>query len=150
MEFRIGYLVFEWDDRKAAVNAEKHGVALEDAATIFMDGSAKTYYDPDHSHEEDLYFTIGFARSGRLITVWYTERGDRVAPDRRPARHISRAQAIRCGHEKRLVTTTCPPSSILIGSARRLWPNTTKKQWPRRPLCALRLMLPLHFQVSSR
>jgi hypothetical protein len=78
MQYRVGLLEFEWDDRKAASNVEKHGVAFEDAATIFMDGSTKTYYDPDHSDEEDRYVTIGFARSGRLLTVWYTERGDRL------------------------------------------------------------------------
>ena len=78
MVFRIGRLVFEWDRDKAETNAEKHGVAFEDAATVFMDGAAKTYYDQDHSDREDRYFTIGFARSGRLFTVWYTERGDRL------------------------------------------------------------------------
>jgi uncharacterized DUF497 family protein len=78
MKIRVGQLVFEWDDRKAAGNAEKHGVAFEDAATIFMDGSARTYYDRHHSDDEDRYFTIGFARSGRLLTVWFTERDDRI------------------------------------------------------------------------
>ena len=78
MEFRIGRLVFEWDEGKAESNTEKHGVPFEDAATVFMDGSAKTYYDQDHSDDEDRYFTIGFARSGRLLTVWYTERADRL------------------------------------------------------------------------
>lgn len=78
MRYRVGRLEFEWDDRKAASNAEKHGVAFEDAATIFMDGCANTYYDRDHSDDEDRYFTIGFARSGRLLTVWFAERDDRI------------------------------------------------------------------------
>lgn len=78
MLFLVGQLKFEWDGSKAATNAQKHGVAFEDAATIFMDGSAKTYYDRDHSDDEDRYFTIGFARSGRLLTVWFTERDGRI------------------------------------------------------------------------
>lgn len=61
MRFWIGRLAFEWD-----------------AATIFMDGSAKTYYDLEHSDEEDRYYSIGFARSGRLLTVWYTQRAERL------------------------------------------------------------------------
>lgn len=76
MQFRIGDLSFEWDDDKAEGNVEKHGVAFEDAATVFMDPLAKTYYDPDHSDEEDRYFAIGFARSGRLLSVWFTDRGE--------------------------------------------------------------------------
>jgi uncharacterized protein len=78
MEFRVGRLIFEWDAAKAESNAEKHGVAFEDAATVFMDGSAKTYYDQDHSDAEDRYLSIGFARSGRLLAVWFTERGGRL------------------------------------------------------------------------
>lgn len=78
MKLRVGGLEFEWDDAKADSNTEKHGVAFEDAATVFMDGAAKSYYDPDHSDDEDRYFAIGFARSGRLLTVWYTERGERM------------------------------------------------------------------------
>ena len=83
MLYRVGRLEFEWDDRKAASNAEKHGVAFEDAATIFMDGSAKTYYDPGHSDDEDRYFTIGFARSGRLLTVLVHGTRRPSAADRR-------------------------------------------------------------------
>lgn len=76
MQFHVGHLVFEWDEAKAETNAEKHGVAFEDAATVFMDPLAKTYYDEGHSDEEDRYFAIGFALSGRLLAVWYTDRGE--------------------------------------------------------------------------
>ena len=55
MEFRTGRLVFEWDEAKAESNTQKHSIAFEDAATVFMDGSAKTYYDQDHSDDEDRY-----------------------------------------------------------------------------------------------
>lgn len=78
MKFRVGRLELEWDEGKADTNTAKHGVAFEDAATVFMDGSAKSYYDQEHSDEEDRYYAIGFARSGRLLTVWYTERGERL------------------------------------------------------------------------
>ncbi len=32
-----GYIDFEWDSRKAASNAKKHGVAFEEALTVFSD-----------------------------------------------------------------------------------------------------------------
>jgi hypothetical protein len=34
---------FEWDRRKAASNAEKHGVSFEDAMTVFLDPPAATF-----------------------------------------------------------------------------------------------------------
>ena len=42
-------MTFEWDQRKAAAHFTKHGVALEDAATVFLDPLATTFPDPDHS-----------------------------------------------------------------------------------------------------
>jgi len=32
--------MFEWDTRKAAANANKHGVTFEEAATVFDDSQA--------------------------------------------------------------------------------------------------------------
>ncbi len=46
---------FEWDDQKAARNVAKHGVSFEEAATLFGDPLAMTYYDPDHSQDEDRF-----------------------------------------------------------------------------------------------
>ena len=42
-------LHFEWDPRKAAANAAKHGVTFEEAKTVFYDESALLIDDPDHS-----------------------------------------------------------------------------------------------------
>jgi uncharacterized DUF497 family protein len=50
---------FEWDPQKAAINVNKHGVTFYEAATVFGDPLAVTYYDPDHSDEEDRFLTIG-------------------------------------------------------------------------------------------
>jgi uncharacterized DUF497 family protein len=67
---------FEWDDAKAKVNLAKHGVAFQEAATLFGDPLAMTYFDPDHSDDEDRYITFGTAASGRLLVVSHTDRGD--------------------------------------------------------------------------
>jgi hypothetical protein len=50
---------FEWDSEKAARNLAKHGVAFHEAGTVFGDPVAITYFDPDQSHEEDRFLTIG-------------------------------------------------------------------------------------------
>jgi uncharacterized protein len=68
---------FEWDPDKAARNLAKHRVAFAEAATVFGDPMAITFYDPDHSDEEDRYLTFGWSTEGRLLVVSHTDRGNR-------------------------------------------------------------------------
>lgn len=37
MKTSDGYIDFEWDERKAALNKEKHGVSFDEAADAFSD-----------------------------------------------------------------------------------------------------------------
>ena len=67
---------FEWDLGKAARNVRKHGVAFEDAATVFQDDLSITVPDPDHSMEEERFITVGVSSQNRLLMVAHTERGD--------------------------------------------------------------------------
>jgi len=69
---------FEWDPEKAAANLRKHGVSFSDAATVFGDPLSHTFFDPDHSATEDRCITVGVSRSGTLLVVAHTERGERV------------------------------------------------------------------------
>jgi hypothetical protein len=69
---------FEWDPDKAASNLTKHGVAFAEAATVFGDPLAITYYDPDHSDEEERFLTFGESSEGRLLVVSHTDREDRI------------------------------------------------------------------------
>ena len=66
--------MWEWDDEKAAINLEKHGVSFEEAATVFDDPLYVDFYDPDHSTEEHRYLIVGMSTKGRLLIVSYTER----------------------------------------------------------------------------
>jgi uncharacterized DUF497 family protein len=79
---------FEWDTNKAAKNIAKHGVSFEEAATIFGDPLAVTYYDPDHSEDEDRFLTFGYSRDGVLMVVSHTDRGEltRIISARRATR----------------------------------------------------------------
>ena len=69
---------FEWDDRKAEYNRQKHGISFEEAATIFYDPLSITFDDPDHSDHEDRFIIIGMSAYGRLLMVAHTDRGDRI------------------------------------------------------------------------
>lgn len=66
---------FEWDAEKAASNLVKHGVAFDEAATVFGDRLATTVPDPDHSDDEDRWLTTGHTNRRRLVIVSHTNRG---------------------------------------------------------------------------
>jgi uncharacterized DUF497 family protein len=74
----MGFMEFEWDPDKAEKNFAKHGVSCADAATVFGDPLAVTYFDPDHSEEEDRFLTFGHSSTGPLLVVSHTDRGDRT------------------------------------------------------------------------
>jgi hypothetical protein len=46
---------FEWDSKKAASNAAKHGVSFDEAQTVFSDPHALVISDPDHSIVENRF-----------------------------------------------------------------------------------------------
>lgn len=69
---------FEWDRRKAAGNAKKHGVDFAEAMSVFGDPLEVTIPDPDHSVGEQRFLSIGRSATRRLIVVAYTERAGRV------------------------------------------------------------------------
>ena len=71
-------LVFEWDETKARGNAAKHGVTFEETKTVFNDPFSLTIPDPDHSDEEVRWLDMGLSNLGRLLVVWYTERGETI------------------------------------------------------------------------
>jgi uncharacterized DUF497 family protein len=71
-------LRFEWNPRKAAENLRKHGVAFEEATTVFFDPLSRTIADPDHSDDEPRFVTLGLSVRHNLLVVVHTERGDRI------------------------------------------------------------------------
>ena len=66
---------FEWDALKAVSNLRKHGVAFEEAASVFSDPLAYTFGDPDHSIGEQRMLTFGSSQSGRVLVVAHVEQG---------------------------------------------------------------------------
>ena len=71
-------LRFEWDRRKAAINEAKHGVAFQEALTVFSDPLARIFDDPDHSHTEAREIIIGHSKKQRLLIICFAEQGAAV------------------------------------------------------------------------
>jgi uncharacterized protein len=69
---------FEWDPGKAAQNRRKHGISFHEAATVFGDALAITYYDPDHSVSERRFITIGLSDLRRLLLVAHADRDQSI------------------------------------------------------------------------
>jgi len=69
---------FEWDPRKADSNLKKHGVSFQEAASVLGDDLSITYYDPGHSSREHRFITVGTSRTGRVLVVAHTDRGDNI------------------------------------------------------------------------
>lgn len=69
---------FEWDPRKADINLQKHGISFQEAATVFGDPLSVTVDDPDHSHQEDRYITIGWSNRRKLLIIAHTERPNSI------------------------------------------------------------------------
>ena len=58
---------FEWNPAKARANLSKHSISFEEATTVFNDGLAAIYQDPDHSLRERRYLTIGTSVKGCML-----------------------------------------------------------------------------------
>lgn len=67
-------LHFEWDPRKAATNAAKHGVPFEEARTVFYDADALLIDDPDHSKSEERFILMGSSARARVLVVIHCYR----------------------------------------------------------------------------
>jgi uncharacterized DUF497 family protein len=69
-------LRFEWDERKAAANAKKHGVTFDEAKSVFVDERAKLIDDPDHSEDEERFVLLGFSSALRMLVVCHCYRSE--------------------------------------------------------------------------
>ena len=65
---------FEWDDGKNTANFDKHGIWFEEAQTVWADGYAAEYFDPDHSESEDRFIRVGHSTRSRVLLVVFCER----------------------------------------------------------------------------
>lgn len=91
--YRLQGVEFEWDDQKALLNSERHGVAFEEAAEVFFDPFFQYGDATPAGIDEQRDFIIGYSISQRLLLVVYTERGERTRLiSARPATRSERRQ----------------------------------------------------------
>jgi uncharacterized protein len=67
-------IAFAWDDAKASVNYDKHGVTFEEARSVFHDEHARLIADPDHSEDEDRFIILGISLKPSLLVVCHCYR----------------------------------------------------------------------------
>lgn len=65
---------FEWDAAKAKANVRKHGVAFEEAQSVFYDEFAIQFFDEEHSASEERFLLLGMSTGARLLLVCHCER----------------------------------------------------------------------------
>lgn len=68
---------FEWDDDKNSANLAKHGIAFEEAATIF-DGEYLSFEDRRIDYGEMRLTTLGRLSGEIIIVVVHTDRDKRI------------------------------------------------------------------------
>jgi uncharacterized DUF497 family protein len=66
---------FAWDSAKAEANERKHGVAFDEASTVFGDTLSVSGRDLEHSVGESRWITLGLSSHGRVLVVSHTDRG---------------------------------------------------------------------------
>lgn len=67
-------LSFEWDAKKAASNALKHGVTFDEAKSVFFDEYALIIPDSDHSVTEERFVLMGQGNRQRILVVVHCHR----------------------------------------------------------------------------
>jgi len=80
---------FEWDERKAVANREKHHVTFEEAVTVFSDPQA---IEAPDKHEKNRFVTIGYSRFSRILFVVFVEKNEHGKLRIISARRASRTQ----------------------------------------------------------
>ena len=89
--YRLQGIEFRWDENKAAINVQKHGIAFEEAAEVFFDPFHQT--GDASTDEEQRDFVLGYSLSQRVLLVVSIERDERT-------RLISARRATQ--HERKL------------------------------------------------
>lgn len=87
-------LAFRWDPKKETHNREKHGVAFEEAKSVFYDESAKLIHDPEHSDDEDRFILLGFSSALRMLVVCHCYRENESIIRIISARKATKSEAI--------------------------------------------------------
>ena len=65
---------FVWDEDKYNANLKKHGIAFNEATSVFDDVNALYFADEKHSDEEERFIVIGMSDQIRMLMVCHCYR----------------------------------------------------------------------------
>ncbi len=88
----MGTVYFSWDDNKAAINLQKHGISFEEAKTVFYDEDAILIDDPEHSQEEERFLLLGYSSLAKLLVVCHCYRASETVIRIISARKATKAE----------------------------------------------------------
>lgn len=72
-------LQFEWDQWNIQKNELKHGIASDEAESVFSDTEQKIFEDPLHSTKDEArHVVIGKSLEHRVLMVGFTVRKDMI------------------------------------------------------------------------
>ena len=69
---------FEWDSIKDTINHDKHGVSFAEAQRAFLDPNRVITIDRKHSTERETRFFCFGNVDGRIMTVRFTYRQEKI------------------------------------------------------------------------
>ena len=69
---------FDWDEGNKEKNYRKHGVLNEEAESVFFDEKSLLAEDLRHSKFENRFQIVGKGALGKLLTVFFTVRKDKI------------------------------------------------------------------------
>jgi len=69
---------FEWDLTKESINREKHGASFAEAQRAFLDPNRIISIDGKHSTKEETRFFCFGEIDGRIMTVRFTYRQEKI------------------------------------------------------------------------
>jgi uncharacterized DUF497 family protein len=69
---------FEWDDKKAESNYQKHAVRFSEAVTVWLDENALEIPDPEHSNHEERWIRLGFSSRARILLIIFVEKHEEI------------------------------------------------------------------------
>lgn len=65
---------FEWDEAKAKLNLDKHGISFLEAKSVFYDRYARVIFDETHSGDEERFVILGLSSELRVLIVVHCYR----------------------------------------------------------------------------
>ena len=76
IKYELDGQLFVWNSVKSDINARKHNITFEEAATVLIRTDTDIREDNDNITGEERYLALGFSKNLTMLLVCYCERGE--------------------------------------------------------------------------